>query len=201
MSFFNSVEYLEITALWIAAYFAFSKYFPGRHVAFLLAMSLWWAHGFFGIPFSFLAVRLVALCIFYWAGTFFVAGRAKTIAASGLFAATIFFWLYLRFPNIMYYFDLPSPKGSEFWRHWVVYFVGVPYTVCRLISFVVDSRKGRAENPGLLRFLLYVCYFPTLLSGPVTNYSAFTRVAPSSRPRLPPFQRRPRDQTDHHRDF
>ena len=50
------------------------------------------------------------------------------------------------FPHVLGHFNLPVPTDSEFLRQRLFYFVGIPFTVCRVISFVVDSRSGKVEK-------------------------------------------------------
>ncbi|MGZ3656007.1 MAG: MBOAT family O-acyltransferase [Bdellovibrionota bacterium] len=179
MSFFNSIHFILESALWIGAYLAFVRTCPNRRPeGFLLAMSLWWTHSFFKIEAPYLLFRLAILSGIYYLGVTAMRKPFKLAVSSSMIGIILAWWVFLRFPHVLGHFNLPVPSDSEFLRQRLFYFVGIPFTVCRVISFVVDSRSGKVENPGLLKFLLYICYFPTLMSGPVTNYTRFTKIEP-----------------------
>ena len=55
------------------------------------------------------------------------------------------------------------------------YVVGASYFLLRLISYVADIFTGRAEYEGnYLKLVLYLCYFPAVIEGPIERYAAFT---------------------------
>ena len=49
--------------------------------------------------------------------------------------------------------------------------IGVSYMIFRCIQFIMDSEL--IENASFLTFLNYVCFFPTLLAGPIDQYENF----------------------------
>ncbi len=49
--------------------------------------------------------------------------------------------------------------------------LGISFYSLRVISYLVDVKRGRAEaQRGFLRYLLFVCYFPVVLQGPIVRY-------------------------------
>jgi alginate O-acetyltransferase complex protein AlgI len=178
MSFFNSLHFLLITAAWIAAYFAYLHFSRRpRHEAFLLLMSVWWTHSFFEIPVPFLALKLAILSGAYYLATAKTSPRTGTAISVCIGGITILWWVYLRFPTLLGELGVPSAANSEFLLHRAFLFVGIPFTVCRMISFSVDVRRNDTPDRGLIPFLLYIMYFPTLMSGPVTVYKRFIDIA------------------------
>lgn len=56
---------------------------------------------------------------------------------------------------------------------------GISFIVFHSISFVVDCYRGRIKQPiSYLSYLLYIAYFPKILSGPITRFSDFEPQVP-----------------------
>ena len=51
--------------------------------------------------------------------------------------------------------------------------LGISFFTFRLISYLVDLRKQEIHSVSLLDFSTYVCFFPTILSGPIDRSTTF----------------------------
>jgi alginate O-acetyltransferase complex protein AlgI len=49
--------------------------------------------------------------------------------------------------------------------------LAISFYTFQQISFLVDVARGKAELQGILRYMSFVAFFPTLLAGPITLYS------------------------------
>src|SRR5439155_455428 len=63
---------------------------------------------------------------------------------------------------------------------YLIYFLPLPHTVLPLgisfftftqIAYLVDVHRGRAKEPSLLNYALFVSFFPHLLAGPILHHS------------------------------
>lgn len=52
---------------------------------------------------------------------------------------------------------------------------GFSYIAFRLLSALIDARKGRKINTGLGAFFIYVCFPPALSAGPIDRWDRFTK--------------------------
>ncbi len=52
---------------------------------------------------------------------------------------------------------------------------GFSYIAFRLLSALIDARKGRKISTGLGAFFIYVCFPPTLSAGPIDRWDRFTK--------------------------
>jgi len=59
----------------------------------------------------------------------------------------------------------PSPLGN------IVAPLAISFYTFQQISFLVDVSRGKVKLDGLVRYLSFVAFFPTLLAGPITLYS------------------------------
>lgn len=54
--------------------------------------------------------------------------------------------------------------------------IGLSFYIFRIVSYIVDRYRGNiSENHSILDFMLYVAYFPQLLSGPIMRFNTFLR--------------------------
>jgi alginate O-acetyltransferase complex protein AlgI len=52
--------------------------------------------------------------------------------------------------------------------------VGISFIVFHGMSYTIDSYRGTIrQSPPFLQYLLYICYFPKILSGPITRATEF----------------------------
>lgn len=62
-------------------------------------------------------------------------------------------------------FGHPSPIGR------IVAPLAISFYTFQQISFLVDVSRGKVQLDGLVRYMSFVAFFPTLLAGPITLYS------------------------------
>jgi alginate O-acetyltransferase complex protein AlgI len=67
--------------------------------------------------------------------------------------------------------------------------VGISFIVFHGMSYTIDSYRGTIrQSPSFLQYLLYICYFPKILSGPITRATEFIpQLANLRRIALPQF--------------
>src|SRR5262249_22767438 len=49
--------------------------------------------------------------------------------------------------------------------------LGISFFTFTQIAFLVDVFRGRVERPNILRYALFVSYFPHLIAGPIIHHS------------------------------
>jgi D-alanyl-lipoteichoic acid acyltransferase DltB (MBOAT superfamily) len=59
----------------------------------------------------------------------------------------------------------PSPIGR------IIAPLAISFYTFQQISFLIDTARGKVVPQGLIRYLSFIAFFPTLLAGPITLYS------------------------------
>src|SRR5207253_7612166 len=49
--------------------------------------------------------------------------------------------------------------------------LGISFFTFTQIAYLVDVRRGKAQEPSLLNYALFVSFFPHLLAGPILHHS------------------------------
>lgn len=65
------------------------------------------------------------------------------------------------------------PPSADFWSHWLLP-VGISFYTFQSISYVVDVYKRELEpERNFLSYLLFLCFFPQLVAGPIVTAKSF----------------------------
>jgi alginate O-acetyltransferase complex protein AlgI len=124
---------------------------------------------------SFLPILLGSAAFNYAAGRAIrglrTRGRAATVAAGVGIAvnlATLGYFKYANFfiENVNLAF---SATGSSLPHLNVILPLGLSFFTFQQIAFLIDTVNGRDEKPTFLQYLLFVAFFPTVTSGPISN--------------------------------
>ena len=88
----------------------------------------------------------------------------------GLLASLKYTGLFL---EIVYLFDIPHYSSNDFLRNLILP-AGISFYTFQTLSFTIDSyRKKVRVMPVFFDYILYVCYFPQLVAGPILRPSDF----------------------------
>jgi alginate O-acetyltransferase complex protein AlgI len=78
--------------------------------------------------------------------------------------------------------NLDAASGASFAIPRIVLPLGISFITFQKIAYVVDTYKGKAHDRGLLRFSLFVSFFPQLIAGPIAHHSEILpQLGPSLR--------------------
>lgn len=138
----------------------------------LVAVSLFF-YGYAGL--SALAVLVVSMMVNYliprW---FFPPGKTRTESAKRWLIAgigvNIGLLVYLK------YFDFAlSALGGlvdlSFHPPQPFMMLGISFITFQQIAFLIDTFRGQVEDYSLMDYLIYITFFPKIVSGPITRYS------------------------------
>ena len=176
MIFFNTLRFHIDLGISIAIYFGLLRLFPKLNRLYpLLALSLYFTHHFFKVPLLLLAITLPFMIAYYYLTLLQRRSLNGALIAPALLGIVGLLWLYVRFPETVKFLGLAETQSIPQVRELLPYFIGAPFMVCRLVSFLFDIRNKEIKHPTLISFLVYIFYFPTLLSGPVTKFREFTK--------------------------
>lgn len=92
-------------------------------------------------------------------------------------------WIAFFYPIILligfkyFYFASDALRDRLGWEDWVLgtTIVGLSYMAFRLSHLVLEVRNGVAAMPGLSEYLGYAFFLPTLVVGPINNFSTHQR--------------------------
>lgn len=138
----------------------------------LVAVSLFF-YGYAGL--SALAVLVVSMMVNYLIPRrFFPPGKTRTVAAKRWLIAgisvNIGLLVYLK------YFDFAlSTLGGlvdlSFHPPQPFMMLGISFITFQQIAFLIDTFRGQVEDYSLMDYLIYITFFPKIVSGPITRYS------------------------------
>jgi alginate O-acetyltransferase complex protein AlgI len=170
--FFNSFEYIFIflPMVW-AGYFILNRYrgiSAGR--PWLLVCCLFF-YGYFNI--AYLALLLLSIGANYGIGMLLQDGELqrqsrKVLLTTGLvFNITLLgFFKYVDF----FITNINTASGSHLSLLNIALPVGISFFTFQQISFLVDSYRGKMRERNFLQYMLYVSFFPSIVSGPITRH-------------------------------
>ena len=129
----------------------------------------------------FLGLLALAATVVYFAGIIIQNSRQRFVKDFFCFAAVllnagILFWFkyydFFRVTAQTFFASIGLPAALPFWE--IAFPVGVSFYVFRMISYVVDVRRGKypAERSGL-DFAVYAFFFPYMLAGPIVRANDF----------------------------
>ncbi len=165
---FNSYDYLVyFLPLTLAAFFVLGRR-AGMAVGALVVASLvfyaWWNPRYLplilgSIGFNFAVGRLLHR------GT----GHAKALLAGGI-AANLLLLGVFKYADFAVG-NLVRATGLPLALPHIVLPLGISFFTFTQIAYLVDVHRGRAKEPSLLNYALFVSFFPHLLAGPILHHS------------------------------
>ena len=117
---------------------------------------------------------LLGTALAVWACGLGIAGGKRPAIRRGCFAlslllliGTLFLFKYLNF----FASTLSALAGQSWSLRQIALPAAISFTTFQLLSYVIDLKRGQIRpEKNLFRFLLYVCFFPQLLQGPIVRY-------------------------------
>ncbi len=137
---------------------------------FLIVMSLWF-YGYYtpkyliiicgSIIFNYLFSKLIL------AHRTDKAGKWLMIAGVLVNVAIIFYYKYFRF----FMENINAIFGTSFELYYIALPLGISFFTFQQISYIVDSYHGETEGYSFDEYVLFVCYFPQLIAGPIVLHN------------------------------
>lgn len=166
-SYFFILLYLPVL---LAGYYAVSRLGKYRIAQLFLAVMSVWFYAYADI--HYLPVLLGSICLNYFAFLLLkrnVMRRAVLTCAVALNLGMLLYFKYYNFfidnANRLLAADLPVKK--------LILPLGISFMTFQQIAFVVDVYQGRVEECSLGEYVLFVTFFPHMLSGPIILYEEF----------------------------
>jgi len=160
----TSLTYLLfVLVLWLGAWPVRAT--RARQFLFLLASYAFYASWGLG----FLAVLLASSLLNYAWGNVLRKRATSKVLWAGIGLNIIILGLFKYLPAMCGSISLGLPLGSVLRS--IVMPVGISFWTFQALSYLFDIYRGEEENPSLLEFCLYMTFWPTVLSGPVTRVS------------------------------
>ena len=163
---FNSYQFLvEFLPAAIAIY-CFADSYPRLRIPVLVCLSL----VFYGCwdP-RFLLVLTASILLNWLAAHAYAATRRGEIITAAIVAdlATLFVFKYAKFfaDNLNFLFGAPVAHLD------IALPLGISFFTFHHVMYLADLRRGRAKAGSLLRYALYICFFPQAIAGPLARWS------------------------------
>jgi alginate O-acetyltransferase complex protein AlgI len=169
---FNSYEFLLffLPAV-VVGYFVLCRHGGGRlGIAFLVVASFffyaWWRA-------DYLWLLVVSIAMNFATGRAIVHRAARNEPTRTLLVLGIAFDLlllaYFKYSNF-FIANVASILGIAPGHLDVILPIGISFFTFTQIAFLVDASRGKAREPDLLNYSLFVTYFPHLLAGPILHH-------------------------------
>lgn len=173
----NSVSFLLFFIVVFALYYFFSGNSKAQHWVILLASYFFYAC----TDAHMLGLLIGATLFFYILGigiAHAVSERMKNTLTTCGVVVGIGLLLYFKYLNffIESFSDILNSFGLQVNAQTfnIIMPLGISFFTFKLISYVVDVRKGEcAEEYNLVTFAAYIAFFPTILSGPIDRACVF----------------------------
>ena len=166
---FNSYEFLLLfLPVVVAGYFVANRWQLGN--VFLVGASLFF-YAYWRPEFIWLLVASIAAN--FLVGHGIMQRRARGQPTKGMLVAGIAFDLlllaYFKYANFFAanaadLFGIPEPHLD------VILPIGISFFTFTQIAYLVDAHHGKAKEPNLVNYSLFVTYFPHLLAGPILHH-------------------------------
>lgn len=168
---FNSIEFIFLfLPLSIVGYWLLQARNHSLASGWLVCCSLffygWWNP-------AYLPLILLSSAVNYAVGEKLCAQAKQKAASRGLLAAGVAFNLlllgYFKYTDFLI-FNINTLFSSNIDALHVVLPLAISFFTFQQISFLVDSYKGITEEHSPLTYLLFVCFFPQLIAGPIVHH-------------------------------
>ncbi|MES2116728.1 MAG: MBOAT family protein [Pseudomonadota bacterium] len=166
---FNSFGFLLIYLPLVLAGYAWLGRYGARPAMTWLALASLAFYGYWD-------VRYLPLLLGSIAGNFWCAGRIAAVQGGvrkrwlwAALGANLLLLAYYKYAN--FFVDTVGVLAGRHWQGWAVVLpIGISFFTFTQIAFLVDCWRGQAREPDLVRYGLFVSYFPHLIAGPVLHH-------------------------------
>jgi D-alanyl-lipoteichoic acid acyltransferase DltB (MBOAT superfamily) len=112
------------------------------------------------------AVPFVFFLLLGYLAVWIASLKSQARRVGGLIGALVLAFIWLK----QYPFVTFAPKIQ-----WDYTTIGLSYILFRILHVVIEVAAGVLERPGPVKFLIYLVFFPSFLSGPINRFDDFER--------------------------
>ncbi|MEJ0078911.1 MAG: MBOAT family O-acyltransferase [Alphaproteobacteria bacterium] len=162
---FNSYAFLLVFLPAALITYALADPFPRARMPVLIALSLVF-YGYWDV--RFVPLLVLSILINWFAAKYYVATKQGGIVTAAIVAnlAALGFFKYMNFfAETVTAFGLPVGPFS------IVLPLGISFFTFHHIMYLVDLKRGKTGEFELLRYALYICFFPQAIAGPLARWS------------------------------
>lgn len=183
---FNSYEFLLFLPASIIIYYVIGRIKNYLGIIFIVLSSLffyaWW-------DIRFLPLLLASVITNYTAGRLIDRSLSSANARLADILLSVAVALNLCFISAFKYSaffieNINTLFGTKFFIWDVILPLGISFFTFEQIAYLVDIRRNRIVDAGLLRYFLFVAFFPRLVAGPILRYNEIEPQIPDGKPAL-----------------
>jgi len=156
----TSFPFWTFTAIVLCAYYAPRSVRYRRLL--LLAASVMFVGSFAARPLD--AVPLTAFVLLGYGGIRYVGKFKNGISQGVAIAAFVLLFIWLKHYSLIAF--APTLPFAYF-------VVGLSYMLFRILHLMIEVKDGRLRPPPFADYVLYVCFFPSFVSGPIQRFEEF----------------------------
>ncbi len=166
---FTAPEFVFVfLPLTFAGFWGLSRVSQPAAIGWLVAASI----GFYGYwNVAYLALLVPSIILNYAAGRLIsgLTGPARQAAAVIAIAGNLSVLLYFKYAGFLV--SNLNALGAGLAVPSIVLPLGISFITFQKIAYIADVYRGKAKNHGLLRFALFVSFFPQLIAGPIAHHA------------------------------
>lgn len=136
----------------------------------LIGMSLWF-YGYFNL--GYLAIMLTSIvfnfCVYRWLLVYRTESKAGKLPLIAGIAGNLGLLIYFKYTdfliescNVIFKSDIPL-------KH-ILLPLGISFFTFQQIGFIADTYRGETEEYDPVDYVLFVCFFPQLIAGPIVGH-------------------------------
>ena len=118
---------------------------------------------------SLLPLLFGSITVNYVCGRFLFAKQSRSVLWGGLLF-NIALLAYFKYAGFLID-NVEGALGTEIANLNIVLPLAISFFTFQQIAYLVDIYRGRAVEPDLLDYMLFVSFFPQLISGPIVHHS------------------------------
>lgn len=121
---------------------------------------------------GFMAMMVASICLnYFWGGAIKNTDTKKKLVLAGGIAANLLFLFYFKYSGFLVS-TVNLWTGSDFVSN-VLLPAGISFYTFHQIIYLVDTYRGQIVPHTLSGYILYICFFPQLVAGPIVHQKDF----------------------------
>lgn len=165
---FNSLSFLILFLPAALISFWCVRYYSLRFACLVLLLASIFFYGWWNI--GFLPILLTSIAVNFCFGWLILrrTNRNKIYLICGILINLISLG-YFKYWNFIYY-NISQIFGYEFQKLNIELPIGISFFTFTQIAFLVDAYRREAQEPDIIKYGLFVTYFPHLIAGPILHH-------------------------------
>ena len=168
---FNSIPFIYLfLPIAIISFTLAHRFFGAIHAQIVILIASAFFYAYWSFPYL---VLLVAGIFFnFWLGKMLSESQSKLLLLAGI-TVNLAVLAYFKYANF-FISNLDSVFQTSVPTLHIILPIGISFFIFQKIAYLVDCYQGQVNDHNLLRFALFVLFFPQLIAGPIVHHAEVT---------------------------